>query len=96
MKKSNVSDWHKWFKEGCRNMEDEGSQFSSPSSILGIVHFEFIAQSQAVNYYVEILKVCIEKGLNFGPVIGFSTMTMLQLTRCSLSSSFWPKNQLLK
>jgi hypothetical protein len=47
-------------------------------------------------YWSSYMKLCIQKGLNFGPVIGFSTITMLELTRCFLSSSFWPKDQLLK
>jgi len=42
------------------------------SSIKGIVHFEFIPQGQTVSqaYYM-----CVVKGLNFGPTIGFPTMT---------------------
>jgi hypothetical protein len=36
------------------------------------------------------------KRLELLPSIGFSTIAMLQLTKRALSSSFWPKNWLLK
>jgi hypothetical protein len=66
-----------------------------------IVHFEFIPQGQWTElimwkYRSSYVKLCVDKGLNFAPTIGFSTMTMLRITRCSLSSSLWPKNRLLK
>jgi hypothetical protein len=66
--------------------------------INGIVHFESIPLDQTVNqaHCMELLsgyvKLCIEKGLNFDPPMEFSTVTMLQLTRRSLSCSFWHKN----
>jgi len=39
--------------------------------IMGIVHFEFIPQGQTVNqtYCVAKLKLCVEKGMNFGPTL---------------------------
>jgi hypothetical protein len=51
--------------------------------IEGILHCEFIPKGQTVNqaYYEEKLKLCTEKGLNLGPAIAFSTMTVSQLTR---------------
>jgi len=38
------------------------------------------------------MKLCIEKGLNFGPMIKFTTIIVSQFTRNSMLSSFWPKN----
>jgi hypothetical protein len=70
--------------------------------IKSIAHFEFTTHGQIVNqpYYVEILKrlreaVC-KRSPKLNPAIGFSTMTKLQLTRHSPSSSFWHKNRLMK
>jgi hypothetical protein len=69
--------------------------------IKGTVHFEFIPQDQTAKlimwkYRSGYVKPCVEKGLNFGQTIEFSTITMIQLTRRFLSLSFWPKNRLLK
>jgi hypothetical protein len=94
MKNSSAFGWHSGSKRVARNADIAITFFD----IKGIVHFEFIPQGQTANqaYYVEILKRLREtvhrKILNFGPTIGFSTMTMLQLTRRSLSSSFCSKN----
>jgi hypothetical protein len=67
----------------------------------GVVQIEFIPQDETVNqaYCVEILKRLHEavsiKRPKLGPMIGFSTVTRLQLTRrCQAVSG--PKNRLFK
>jgi hypothetical protein len=102
VKKSGVSEWRKRFKKACMSISDMKAMLITFFDIKVTVHFEFIPQGQTVNqaYYVEILKwtrgAVHRKDLNFGPMFGFSTMTILQLTRRSLSSNFFPKNRLLK
>jgi len=46
-------------------------------------------------FWSSYMELCAEKCLNFGPKIGFSIITKLQLTGHCLSNIFWPKNQLL-
>jgi len=75
--------------------------FSDNKCIVCSLWIHSIPQGQSTKlimwkYWSSYMKLCLEKGLNFGPTVGFSTMTVLQLTRHSLSNNFWPKNWLLK
>jgi hypothetical protein len=62
-------------------------------STKGVNQFEFILQGQTVNQesYMEIFKrlreIVHRKKPNFGPTIEFCTMTMILITRPSLSIS---------
>jgi hypothetical protein len=88
-------------KLGCRN--HKWRQCSSLSSMWRVLFtlnsFHKAKQPMKLvmwKYWSGREKLCIQKGLNCDPAIGFSIMTMLQLTGLCLSSSFWPKNWLLK
>jgi hypothetical protein len=91
MKKSNVFEWHKWFKESSHveiTNENNAHHFFSISRVLFTLNL-FCKAEQSTElftwrYQNSFMNLCREKGLNFGPTIGFSTMTMLQLTRHSV------------
>jgi hypothetical protein len=103
MKKSSIFEWHKQFKESINveiTNEDSAHHFIWYQVYCSLwIHFTRPnSQTKLImwKYWSGCVKLCVEKGLNFGPTIGFSTMTVLRLTRCSLSSSFWPRNWLMK
>jgi len=105
MKKSSVSEWYKLFKEGRDNVEDfditnEQCSVSSLESMVLFTLNSFLKAKQSARlimwkYWNGYMNLCVGKGLYLGPNVGFSTMTIPQLTKV-LSSSFWPKYPLLK
>jgi hypothetical protein len=99
MKKSSVSDWPKRFKEDGHveiTNEDNAHNFLRYQRYCSLwIHSRRPNNKPGLLYGNIGAVACVEKGLNFGLTIGFSTTARFQLTRRSLSSSFWPKNPLL-
>jgi arginyl-tRNA--protein-N-Asp/Glu arginylyltransferase len=77
-------------------MKQVGSQRSDENveKVWNLVHSDKCLSVRALTVQLNLDKetvTCVERGLNFSPMTGFSTVTMLLQTQHSLSSSFWPK-----
>jgi hypothetical protein len=98
----NVFEWCKRFKESSHfeiTNEDYAYHFLRYVGYCSLLSYSRKPNSQP-NLLYEILKRLHEAVLRIRSEIwpndGFTTMTLLQLIKRSLSSSFWPKNQLMK
>jgi hypothetical protein len=89
MKKSSFFEWHIWFQEDHMSKSQIKSMLITFFDITSnsFHKAKMLAKLIIWKYLSGYVKLCIEKGLNFGLMIGFSTMAMLNLTRHSLSSS---------
>jgi hypothetical protein len=91
--KSIVFEWHKLLKEGRVNAEDD-ERIGYPGSyrtdenvekVRNLVHSDRRLSIRAVAVQLHLDREMV--GLNFGPMIRFSTMTVLQRSRCSVKQA---------